>query len=76
MTFKAVFIAASVLIVVGIAAFAVYFLRQAAAEATANSEVERAMSECASQAQQAASLVMERAGVSGSTSRITGSSSH
>ena len=38
MTFNAVFISASIVAVLGLAAFAVYFLRQAAAEAAATSE--------------------------------------
>jgi hypothetical protein len=76
MTFKVVFIAVSILVVLSLAAFAVYFLRQAADEAAATNEVERAASECTSQGQLAGGLVIERAVVSGSVSRITGSSSH
>jgi hypothetical protein len=76
MSFKAIFITASVLIVLGLAAFAVYFLRQAAAEATATNETEIAVSECTGQVQRAGSLVMERAILTRSVSRIVESSSH
>jgi len=76
MMFKVTFLTVSVLVVLGIVGFGVYFLRQAAAEADTSSASLRAESECTAKVDMARRVVAERGDTTGGAIRVTGSSSH
>lgn len=76
MAFKAIFVTASILVLLSIVGFAVYFLRQAALEADASHASLKAESECTAKVDSARRVVTERADPSGGSVRVTSATSH